>query len=474
MVLQLLILVSRHGERERLSKHHTSLAEASDPALTQTGLTTIKSVGNLLRARYLDPNTCGSNCLNGTLGNGGFAAHEVRAESSGFARTLGTAEVLLSSLFPVDRRGSLSLPLPIFSHTPEADARLRGYYRCPVLGAALEAWRVTPAYLEKVTETAALRKALAKALPLHEDVKLDADGAVPLHQVWNAFDAITTSASASELEPELLANVAALAAWLEAHKFGRAGGGAHACGGALLGEIVRRISAVSEAQEAGQERLVYYSAHYPTMLCLLSALGVSADAQDVDDASRVWLSSTLLALSSVIALEVHATSSGSAPSVLKLKYLDPKLAATEPLDTAALRPLPLPRCSSSLWECAIPEDLQRLTDGGKATLPASLDDWHAACGRNVSTLDATPIAPVGVAQDACSMIPTPIEWTTLSLLVALWLAIIAWCAKRSLGSSPGHPQARVTRVPFSTASSTSSTPAVTKAPEFSSSVVVMD
>ena len=41
-------------------------------------------------------NDRGERCLLGELGRGGLAAHELYAESSGLARTLGTAEVLLS------------------------------------------------------------------------------------------------------------------------------------------------------------------------------------------------------------------------------------------------------------------------------------------------------------------------------------------------------------------------------------------
>ena len=99
--LQQLILISRHGERERLFKHH-NLSEAGGPeggpSLTVAGLEHVSRVGAALRARYLAPETCGDRCLTGELGRGRFAPHELHAESSGLARTLGTAEVLLRSL----------------------------------------------------------------------------------------------------------------------------------------------------------------------------------------------------------------------------------------------------------------------------------------------------------------------------------------------------------------------------------------
>ena len=77
--LQQLILISRHGERERLFKHH-NLSEAGGPeggpSLTVAGLEHVSRVGAALRARYLAPETCGDRCLNGELGRGRFAPPE--------------------------------------------------------------------------------------------------------------------------------------------------------------------------------------------------------------------------------------------------------------------------------------------------------------------------------------------------------------------------------------------------------------
>ena len=98
--LQQLVLIQRHGERERLFKHQ-NLSEsgiAGGAALTVAGLEHISSVGAALRARYLAPDTCGVRCLAGELGRGRWAAHELHAQSSGLARTLGTAAVSYTHL----------------------------------------------------------------------------------------------------------------------------------------------------------------------------------------------------------------------------------------------------------------------------------------------------------------------------------------------------------------------------------------
>ena len=249
-------------------------------------------MGSDLRRLYLDP-TCGETCLRG---GGALELSQVRAESSGYARTIGTAEVLLSSLMPSSTRGTPPLPrrstLGVVLPTTCCSA---GTQTARGLPADSEAWRQTISYRTKENATHALRRSLGGALDPSQltsgsGIELDADGAVPLHEVWNAYDTLATkpfaSASVSGSVPQrsdeetaMLASAAELSAWLEAHKFGETVGGARACGGALLGEIASRVErASSSSPSEASERLVYYSAHYPTMLCLLSSLGVSADS----------------------------------------------------------------------------------------------------------------------------------------------------------------------------------------------------
>ena len=469
MPLQFVVLISRHGERERLVKHHTSLNEQDDPALRRSGLPTIAAVGHHLRAKYLDEATCGDSCVIEITGND-FVPHATRAESSGFARTLGTAETLLSSLFPAEARGLPPLPLPIYAHKNSEDALLRGYAQCPLLASGLEAWRATPAYRAKENSTLALRRALGRALvasgaaadatrtrtpskpgePVatrrtsralassdddlaseHEvvhAVELDADHAVPLRDVWNAFDALVTAVGTNVTEASTLAGAASLSAWLEAHKFGRAVGGARACGGALLGEISRRLAnpppvnaADGSSSDATQQRLVYYSAHYPTMLCLLSALGISVDSEHPDEDS--WLGTDVLPLSSVLAIELHAPMPPATDSTLRLRFLDPSRLDASNGTEDSWRTLRLP-CPGG--ECAIPSQLPLLTSDGAAALPPhDASAWRAACG-------ATPSPP------ACSVLPTPVELASLVMLCAVWLVMIAYCVRRVMTRASRH------------------------------------
>ena len=153
--LQQLVIIQRHGERERLLKHQ-NLSETGTEggaALTVAGLKHISRVGAALRARFLTPETCGSRCLLGELGLGRWAAHELHAESSGLARTLGTAEVMLRSLVPPAVRGEL--PIPVYSRPDANDFLLRGYAggKCPMLTARINEFRASARFGAKEDAT---------------------------------------------------------------------------------------------------------------------------------------------------------------------------------------------------------------------------------------------------------------------------------------------------------------------------------
>ena len=195
--LQQLVLISRHGERERLFKHH-NLSESGPEggaALTAAGLEHISRVGATLRTRYLTPETCGARCLIGELGRGRWAAHELHAESSGLARTLGTAEVMLHSLVPPTVRGGL--PIPVYSRADPDDFLLRSYAggKCPMLAERISEFRTSARFGAKEEATRELRAEVGRALPSDWAEPLVDGGAVRLRDMWNAFDALETAPS---------------------------------------------------------------------------------------------------------------------------------------------------------------------------------------------------------------------------------------------------------------------------------------
>eukprot|EP00435_Cladocopium_sp_Y103_P004863 s4128_g1.t1 len=74
--LERVVLVSRHGERERLVKDALTQQEegaVGGPLLTAVGAAAEKAVGQQLRQRYTRPGGCTDRCRGGSRGgsNGG-------------------------------------------------------------------------------------------------------------------------------------------------------------------------------------------------------------------------------------------------------------------------------------------------------------------------------------------------------------------------------------------------------------------
>lgn len=424
--LERVLLISRHGERERLVKHSTTLHEHSTgeggPALTLDGLDRVHHTGAMLRARYLEPATCGDRCL---LNFDAQQPDHTYAESSGLARTLGTATVLLQGLVPDFARAAspsgVPQPLPVYSRHDADDYLLRGYAngKCPALAVGLDAQQQE--FADKEAATASLRADLGGALSESADalgVPLDSSGAVPLRDAFNAYDALATS-TPSLVSASRLAEAEALAAWTESRRFGVRGGGV-LCGGAMLAEAVSRLTAglgapsavpsteVPGANASSVPRLSFFSAHYPLMLCTLAALGLGADSGHAEDA---WLGERLLGLGSVLAFELHGGdhrysgdsgdhrverrlelhyydgSGGSSPSDGLLvprtgmaadeahSLPTPPLAPLSPLAaTGGWRQLRLP-CAGGL-SCTAPAELLAAT---QATRLPNASSWCAAC-----------------------------------------------------------------------------------------------
>ncbi|KAL1525988.1 hypothetical protein AB1Y20_020813 [Prymnesium parvum] len=338
-------LLSRHGERERLIKHHTTLDEAGadssrygGPALLASGLGQLSRVGQALREVYLSPTCAPEACLAGT---GVLERADVHAESSGLVRTLDTAAVLLGRLSPPRGGGP---PQTVFSRAEAEDYVLRGYAadKCAALTRSLREWYSSAAFREQEEASAALRREAAAALRQaetqaaaleEEEGRGDGDeggsgeAEIPLRDWWNAWDALSTSPQPL-LPPEAMRRAEALIAWLEAHKF-TAAPRSHLCGGALLSALLDHLTAPLDAP-----RLLYFSAHYPSLLCLLGALGLSTDSGLPADR---WLSERLIAPASVLAFELHSAAEAAPPSYhLQLWLLNSTQLAAEGSNASAV------------------------------------------------------------------------------------------------------------------------------------------
>ncbi|CAL1169107.1 unnamed protein product [Cladocopium goreaui] len=173
---------------------------------------------------------------------------------------------------------------------------------CTAQARNLEAWQSSPEFLTKASETKAFRSRMAQLLGR---VNISEDGtAAPLADWWNTYDEIAVAAQAptgSAVNASDLQEAETLAAWHEAVKFGPKLAGTK-CGGALLHEVGLRLL---DEVKYPDLRLTHFSAHYATMLCLLSALGVP-DYTATDS----WIRQELLGLSSVLAFEVAKIGTG--------------------------------------------------------------------------------------------------------------------------------------------------------------------
>ncbi|CAK9026507.1 unnamed protein product [Durusdinium trenchii] len=224
------VLVSRHGERERLIKDQLTQEES------EVGAT------------------------------GNYQPGEVHCESSALARTLQSAYALQEGLFPGGSvaEAAPAVPLPVYSRPTGEDFILRGYTKCSVQAQKLKDWYSSPEFQAKATDTKAFRSQMAEALGR---VNVTEDGtAAPLADWWNVYDELAVAAQAPSGGPvngSQLQQAERLAAWLEAKKFSPQIAGT-SCGGALLSAIGEQL----DLSKDPKLRLVHYSAHYATMLCL--------------------------------------------------------------------------------------------------------------------------------------------------------------------------------------------------------------
>ncbi|CAK8993026.1 Lysosomal acid phosphatase (LAP) [Durusdinium trenchii] len=238
-------------------------------------------------------------------------SRQVHCESSALARTLQSAYALQEGLFPGGSvaEAAPAVPLPVYSRPTGEDFILRGYTKCSVQAQKLKDWYSSPEFQAKATDTKAFRSQMAEALGR---VNVTEDGtAAPLADWWNVYDELAVAAQAPSGGPvngSQLQQAERLAAWLEAKKFSPQIAGT-SCGGALLSAIGEQL----DLSKDPKLRLVHYSAHYATMLCLMSALGVPASSNESS-----WIFSELLGLSSLLAFELEELPTGE--MVIGLHY----------------------------------------------------------------------------------------------------------------------------------------------------------
>ncbi|GAB0496791.1 hypothetical protein MMPV_008107 [Pyropia vietnamensis] len=314
-------VIHRHGARTPLDKDASlSLTGYEGGAtLLADGVAQLNTLGRLVRGVYLEDHSSlvVGEVVTGAALAGATGAYKVpsdfRAVSSSLDRTLTSSRAFIQGLFPQDQE---RVPTYVFHDDPD-DYLLRAHALCPMHVNRVRAWYESDAFREKEAATAELRSTWAAKL----------GEPAGLSNWFNVYDQVFLhyyghfSQNEKLPQPVPAADFKAiedLAYWLEDNKYGADNMG-HLVGGALLGELLDRARAMADSpgvSSAGDEsasaaqdqdrprrhRLIEYSAHYPTLLGLLTALGIPL--------STVQPDGSLPHFGAALLLELHSAPDG--------------------------------------------------------------------------------------------------------------------------------------------------------------------
>eukprot|EP00533_Pseudo-nitzschia_delicatissima_P010341 CAMPEP_0116110828 /NCGR_PEP_ID=MMETSP0327-20121206/18132_1 /TAXON_ID=44447 /ORGANISM="Pseudo-nitzschia delicatissima, Strain B596" /LENGTH=596 /DNA_ID=CAMNT_0003604043 /DNA_START=38 /DNA_END=1828 /DNA_ORIENTATION=- len=310
-------VITRHGARSMLSKDSDSLAEAGGATLTPLGQKQLYDLGEWLRNEYLE--VLGSSVAGQKRSLAYYNPNLHSFESSNLDRTLSSANSLAKGLFPGTMRASgahntqptdpdyeekelfespLAVPVPVYTTGKDKnDVTLRAYTNCPTFKDRLIKLYRSKEWRQIESDFSDLLTKLARWFP-----EMAVDGKIPLDEVWNVYDAIhvartecivnenndasclafidqdTVRAAASSLATDEFENLEGLVEHVEFLKFGAgldtsqeegmitAG---HLLGSNLLWKILNRSK--------GDGDFFVYSAHFGTLLGLLSTMQASKD-----------------------------------------------------------------------------------------------------------------------------------------------------------------------------------------------------
>lgn len=287
-------VISRHGARTPLSKSSDDLSEEG-ASLTPMGELQMYELGTWLRVRYQNQGIIDS-----------YSSSLARLESSDYDRTIVSASSMAIGLYPADRRsvGTL-LPvapanIPIYMTERDNDVYLRAYDKCPTFLHGLSNLYTTSDW--KAVESAS-RGLLTKlgSLDVFREYA-NSQGFVPLEEVWNVYDMINVartecqnpasqacvehgnSAIQFSVTEEEWTQLKSVAHYAELQKYGRNTAG-DLVGGNLLRRIVERMGIDDHTHrnlhEVHLTKFHFYSAHYPTILGVLSAMSVEPPSSEV-------------------------------------------------------------------------------------------------------------------------------------------------------------------------------------------------
>ncbi|KAL7577204.1 hypothetical protein ACA910_003537 [Epithemia clementina (nom. ined.)] len=288
-VLRQVLVVTRHGSRLPLRKSGQDLSESTPGMLTALGQLQHYELGQYLYRQY---NASG---LFGPF----VDRNKIRLQSSSFERTITSANSFALGLFDQQARdpnseselpgGLLPANVPVYTYELINDVWIRAYDKCPTYEKRLNDLYQSAEWTTMENDNTDLLAALSK-MPDFETFA-DDRGIVPLSELWNVFDLInvaetecgtltaagepsaackslTTSSVANVQElltAEQWATVQALSHQAEQMKYGDNVAGSYV-GANLLAEIADRM-------QKDNYTFSLFSAHYPTILGMMAALG---------------------------------------------------------------------------------------------------------------------------------------------------------------------------------------------------------
>ncbi|OSX79508.1 hypothetical protein BU14_0076s0064 [Porphyra umbilicalis] len=323
-------VIHRHGARTPLNKDAgLSVAGFEGGAqLLGEGVEQLELLGKTVRNVYLlDTQSAivGETFKDGAVLAGATGAYkrptDFRAVSSALDRTLASSRAFVAGLYPADET---RVPTYMFHNDPD-DYLLRGHALCPSHAAKVRSWYGSDEFRDEEERSAALRTKWAALAGVEDDSLanwFNVYDRVFLHQYGlKKSSGLPTQVPSNEFEA-----IQRLASWLESNKYGPVNDG-HLVASALLGEVLERANAADAAApslsrpddesdaaavaatvsdgDAGVaqdndlprvHRLIEYSAHYPTLLGLLTALGIPLSEVEPDGALPNFGAALLLEL----------------------------------------------------------------------------------------------------------------------------------------------------------------------------------
>ena len=372
-------VVTRHGARTPLTKSATTLQEVS-ATLTHIGEKQLYDLGTWLRQRYAGLGVVDT--YNSTL---------VRIESSDYDRTIVSAQMLAQGLF-LDRPSNPLLPkpanntnIPVYTKSKLNDVTIRAYDKCPTFLDNLKTLYSSETFLALEQEHEQLLTALA-SIPAFSTYAIQ--NTIPLSNVWNVFDLInvakiecgtthleTLSSSSSpsdnscQSDPALAtvlnddqwAELQSMANHAELLKYSMAGG--KLLGSNLLSTIHSRMNSSTTATTKTTMPLsfVLYSAHYPTILGLMSSILGEND----------FLKESIPNYATALIFELYTDSDTNQPSVA-IHYKEGLQNETNPMELTSV-------CRGKL-SCPL-ESFGALLSGGKSGA-TSQEYWCDECNND--------------------------------------------------------------------------------------------